>query len=394
VRPPPERPDWWPDDEPWPPARGWGRRGWDRSGWGPPRGRTWWGPPGAAMGGPGRHALARRFGCLILLMIVLAASIGVLVLWLLATLLGLAGPVGAFAGIARAAGLVVLVVGAVAVSIGIRLVRSVAPPLGDLVDAAGRVESGDYSVRVGEIQRGPAELRDLGRAFNTMTARLEADEAQRRRLLADVSHELRNPLAIVQGNLEALIDGVYPADEAHLEPILDETRVLARLIEDLRTLSLAEAGTLALHREPSDVGVLIADVADSFRVRATAAGAAIDTDVAADLPVLEIDPIRIREVVSNLVDNALRYVRSGGRVRISARAIEGSIEIAVADDGPGIPAELLPTIFERFAKSPESRGSGLGLAIARAIVDAHGGRIAAESTPGAGTAIRLTLPIA
>jgi two-component system sensor histidine kinase BaeS len=346
------------------------------------------------MGGPGRHALARRFGCLILLMIVLAASIGVLVLWLLATLLGLAGPVGAFAGIARAAGLVVLVVGAVAVSIGIRLVRSVAPPLGDLVDAAGRVESGDYSVRVGEIQRGPAELRDLGRAFNTMTARLEADEAQRRRLLADVSHELRNPLAIVQGNLEALIDGVYPADEAHLEPILDETRVLARLIEDLRTLSLAEAGTLALHREPSDVGVLIADVADSFRVRATAAGAAIDTDVAADLPVVEIDPIRIREVVSNLVDNALRYVRSGGRVRISARAIEGSIEIAVADDGPGIPAELLPTIFERFAKSPESRGSGLGLAIARAIVDAHGGRIAAESTPGAGTAIRLTLPIA
>jgi two-component system sensor histidine kinase BaeS len=344
------------------------------------------------MGGPGRHRLARRFGCLILLMIVLAVSIGVLVLWLLATLLGLAGPAGAFGGLARAAGLVVLVVGVVAVSIGIRLVRSVAPPLSDLVDAAGRVEAADYAVRVPEIQRGPAELRDLGRAFNTMTARLEADEAQRRRLLADVSHELRNPLAIVQGNLEALIDGVYPADQAHLEPILDETRILARLIEDLRTLSLAEAGTLALHREPSDIGVLVTDVADSFRVRATAAGATLETEVAANLPVLEIDPIRIREVVSNLVDNALRYVSGGGKVTISARSVDASIEITVADDGPGIPAELLPTIFERFAKSAESRGSGLGLAIARAIVEAHGGSIAAESRPGAGTRIRLTLP--
>jgi two-component system sensor histidine kinase BaeS len=396
VTAPDERPSWWPDGEAWPPARGpWqsmGRRGMGR--------RGMWGPPGGAGGWPGgRHALARRFGCFIVMLAVLVVSIGLLVLWLLGTLLGMIGPDGGPGGIGslvRVAALVVLVVGVVAISTGIRLARSIARPLGDLVDAAGKVETGDYAVRVREIDRGPGELRDLGRAFNTMTARLEADEAQRRRLLADVSHELRNPLAIVQGNLEALVDGVYPADEAHLGPILDETRVLARLIEDLRTLSLAEAGTLALHREPTDLRVLIADVAESFQVRATGVGATLAAEVPAGLPILEIDPLRIREVVSNLVDNALRYAPSGGRVTVSTRVTEQAIEIAVADDGPGIPATLLPTIFERFAKSAESRGSGLGLAIAKAIVEAHGGTIAAESAPEStehpGTTIRVRLP--
>jgi len=335
---------------------------------------------------------------------VLIVSIGLLVLWLLGTLLGMIGPdggPGGIGGLIRVAALVVLVVGVVALTTGIRLARSIARPLGDLVDAAGKVETGDYAVRVPELGRGPGELRDLGRAFNTMTARLEADEAQRRRLLADVSHELRNPLAIVQGNLEALVDGVYPADEAHLSPILDETRVLARLIEDLRTLSLAEAGTLALHREPTDLRVLITEVAESFQVRASGVGATLSADIAAGLPILEVDPLRLREVVSNLVDNALRYVGRGGAVRIAARVagrvvgsgVDQAIEIAVSDDGPGIPAELLPTIFERFAKSPESRGSGLGLAIAKAIIEAHGGTIVAESAPGSGTTIRVRLPV-
>ena len=389
---PRERPPWWPEGEAWPPAggpwRGMGPRGMGR--YGP------WGPPGSDGRWPaGRHGLARRFGCFIVMLAVLVVSIGLLVLWLLGTLLGMIGPDGGPGGIGslvRVAALVVLVVGSVALMTGIRLARSIARPLGDLVEAAGKVETGDYAVRVPELGRGPGELRDLGRAFNTMTARLEADEAQRRRLLADVSHELRNPLAIVQGNLEALVDGVYPADEAHLSPILDETRVLAHLIEDLRTLSLAEAGTLALHREPTDVRILLADIAESFRVRATAARATLDVDVAADLPIVEIDPLRIREVVSNLVDNALRYVSNGGAVRIAARPIDHAIEVAVGDDGPGIPPALLPTIFERFAKSPESRGSGLGLAIAKAIVEAHGGTIGVESAPSSGTTIRVRLP--
>jgi signal transduction histidine kinase len=291
----------------------------------------------------------------------------------------------------------------VAVAVAIRLVRSIAPPLGDLVDAAGRVEGGDYAVRVPEVQRGPGELRGLGRAFNTMTARLEADEAQRRRLLADVSHELRTPLAVVQGNLEALIDGVYPADEAHLGPILEETRVIERLIGDLRTLSLAEAGTLALHPESTDIGVLIADVIDGFRPRAEARGVEIRLEASNDLPLVELDPIRIREVVSNLVDNALRYAGAGGLISLTARELPAgpqvasdaarALEIVVTDDGPGIAPDLLPTVFDRFAKTAESRGSGLGLAIARAIVEAHGGTISASSEPGSGTTMRVSLPL-
>jgi len=267
------------------------------------------------------------------------------------------------------------------------------------------VEAGDYAVRVPEARRGPGELRGLGRAFNTMTARLEADEAQRRRLLADVSHELRTPLAVVKGNLEALIDGVYPADEAHLGPILEETRVIERLIGDLRTLSLAEAGTLALHPESTDVGVLIADVIDGFRRRAEEQDVELRLDAADDLPLVELDPIRIREVISNLVDNALRYSGAGGLISVDAREVPAdaqagtdaspapTLEILVSDDGPGIALELLPTVFDRFAKTAESRGSGLGLAIARAIVEAHGGTISASSQLGSGTTMRVSLPL-
>jgi signal transduction histidine kinase len=344
------------------------------------------------------------------LLSLLVVSIGVLVLWLLTTVLGLASQGGELATLARGAGLVVLVVGLVAIATAIRLVRSIAPPLGDLVDAAGRVEAGDYAVRVPELRRGPGELRGLGRAFNTMTARLEADEAQRRRLLADVSHELRTPLAVVKGNLEALIDGVYPADEAHLGPILEETRVIERLIGDLRTLSLAEAGTLALHPESTDVGVLIADVLDGFRPRAEEQGVEIRLEASNDLPLVELDPIRIREVISNLVDNALRYTAPGGLISVGAREIAPAahssadvgaatptLQIVVSDNGPGIAPELLPTVFDRFAKTAESRGSGLGLAIARAIVEAHGGTISASSTSASGTSsgttMRVSLPL-
>jgi signal transduction histidine kinase len=232
-----------------------------------------------------------------------------------------------------------------------------------------------------------------------MAERLERDERQRRSLLADVSHELRTPLAVVQGNLEALLDGVYPADEAHLSGLLEETRVLTRLVDDLRTLTLSEAGSLPLHREPTDVAVLAAEVAASFRPAAEAAGVTLTASVDEGVPLLDVDPVRTHEVLTNLVANALRYTPRGGRVTIAGvvetgqRTSQGArVRLAVTDTGPGMAPEVLAHVFERFWKSPDSRGSGLGLAIARNLVEAHGGQIGADSRPGEGTTVWFTLP--
>ena len=272
-----------------------------------------------------------------------------------------------------------------------RGIRRLAVPLGDLIDAAESVEAGDYSARV--RPRGPRELRSLARAFNAMSTRLETSEEQRQRLLADVTHELRTPLTIMQGNLEALLDGLYPADAQHLEPILDETRVISRLVDDLRTLSLAEAGALTLHREPTDIGQLVADSVGSFRPQADGAGVALVTAIDAALPQLEVDPVRLREVLSNLLSNALRYTPSGGSVRVAASTLDRHVRVSVHDTGPGIAADALPHVFDRFYKSEESRGAGLGLAIAKSLVVAHGGEIEAVSAAGQGTDMRFTLPI-
>ena len=386
------RPPWWPEEEAWPPDGS--QSGAEPRRWGYGRSNLTWNE-----GSRGRRwrsgGMRRGFGCLIALMATLIVSIGVLVLWLLGGLLGFVTNQGLLADLARPAGLVVLVVGVVALLVGIGIARRVGRPLSELVDAAGRIEAADYSVRVAEPEGGRGDLRGLTRAFNDMAARLESEDATRRRLLADVSHELRTPLAVIQGNLEALLDGVYPPDEAHIGPILEETRVLERLVDDLRTLSLAESGALPLHREPTDPGVLLEDVAAAHRARAATAKVAIRVEAATGLPSIDLDPVRMHQVISNLVDNAIRVMSDGGSISLSAAVRDGALSISVADDGPGIPPDLLPTVFDRFTKSATSRGSGLGLAIARAIVTAHGGSIAAES--GApqrrGTTIRISLPL-
>jgi signal transduction histidine kinase len=230
-----------------------------------------------------------------------------------------------------------------------------------------------------------------------MAGRLETSEAQRRTLLADVGHELRTPLAVVQGNVEAILDGVHEPDREHLESILEETRVLARLVDDLRTITQSEAGRLALHREPTDLDVLVTDAVGSFEAAAAGAGVTLRVDVPDDLPILEVDPVRIREVVANLVANAIRHTPRGGMVTVSG-GVEGGgtarrVEITVADTGAGIDPALLPHVFDRFAKSADSRGSGLGLAIARGLVEAHGGSITASSPPGSGATFRFSLPV-
>ena len=302
---------------------------------------------------------------------------------------------GPFGHVARLLGIGVVILGLLAIAGSGRTFRRVAFSLDELSEAADRVEHGDYTTRVTVPQTGPRPMRDLARSFNEMVTRLEADEAQRRRLLADVSHELRTPLTVVQGNIEAMLDGVHEADEAHLAAILEETRVLGRLVDDLRTVALSESGSLPLHREPTDLAIVATDAVGGFRSAAQAAGVALDTEIAEDIPLLEVDPVRIREVISNLVANALRHTPSGGSIAVDARVDEAgrAVVVTVRDTGTGIDPELLPHVFDRFAKAPGSRGSGLGLAIARGLVEAHGGSIEVESTPDRGSTFRFRIPL-
>jgi signal transduction histidine kinase len=330
-----------------------------------------------------RGRFMRRIGCFVFVMVIAFASMIAFLAWLIGKAVGNAPhPAVIF--------LIGLLVVFVLANVG-RAVRRAAAPVGDLIEASGRVESGDFSTRVPED--GPREVRALARSFNAMSARLEEVEQQRRSALADVSHELRTPLTVIQGNLEALLDGVYPADPEHLQLLLDETRILERLINDLRTLTLAEAGSLVLHREPTDLGALLNDVAAGYRSQADQAGIALTLTVADALPPLDIDPARIREVVSNLVTNALRHTPRGGRVDISAELTDGQAVVTVRDTGAGIPEGQLDRIFDRFYRSPDSQGSGLGLPIARSLVEAHGGTIGATSGLSIGTTIRVTLPV-
>lgn len=352
------RPPWWPEDEPWPPER----------------------PPWALASERWRRR--RRLGCGSALLVVVVAMVLGGMLWTAAGLVATAVATGVI--------VVLLLVLAVIAS---RVLRPSTTTVGELVAAAGRVQEGDYTARVTES--GPVELRTLARAFNDMSERLERTDQQRRSFMADVSHELRTPLAVIQGQLEAVRDGVYPADAEHLRPALDQVAALERLVDDLRTLSLSESGSLRLIREPVDLGALAVETVGVFRPAATEAGVALDVVVAPDLPRLWLDPVRIGSAVRNLVANALRHTPSGGSIVVS---IDGDgpdhVTLRVRDTGRGIDPALLPTVFERFSRSPDSSGSGLGLAIARSIVEAHGGTIAAESNLGAGTIITVRLPTA
>jgi two-component system OmpR family sensor kinase/two-component system sensor histidine kinase BaeS len=278
-----------------------------------------------------------------------------------------------------------------------RGMRRVGLPFGDIVASADRVAHGDYSARV--VERGPPFLRVIARAFNGMAVRLEAQDRQRRDLMADIAHELRTPLAVIQGRLEGLLDGVYPLDAAQLAQVLEDTRVLARLVEDLRTLANAEAGSLSLRKEPTDLVVLMHDAAAAFATDARARDIAVQVEERGDLPLIDVDPLRVREVLTNLLANALRHTPGGGTVSVTAEALDAQearddrIVVRVADTGSGIPPEELPRIFERFYKQATSTGSGLGLTIARNLIVAHGGEIRAESEVGRGTIITFTLPV-
>lgn len=294
-----------------------------------------------------------------------------------------------------------------AMALGMRVFRSYAIPLADIMDAADAVAAGDLQVRVQE--RGSPEFQRLANSFNRMTEELARTDQQRRNLTADVAHELRTPLHIIQGNLEGVLDGVYAPTPEHIEATLQETRMLARLVDDLRTLSLAESGQLPLHPEIVDVHDLLSDVITSFSPQAESAGihlcmenARLTGDATSPLT-LYGDPDRLDQVLSNLVSNALRHTPSGGNITLDATTVQTAdgdqVQLTVADTGNGIAPEDLPFIFDRFWRADRARthiagtGSGLGLAITAQLIKAHGGTIEVSSTPGQGTTFIVTLPV-
>jgi two-component system OmpR family sensor kinase/two-component system sensor histidine kinase BaeS len=211
--------------------------------------------------------------------------------------------------------------------------------------------------------------------------------------MADVAHELRTPLTVMQGRLEGLLDGVYARDDAQLTELLEETHVLSRLVDDLQTLALSEGGALKLQKEPTSVGGLAHDVARGFAGEAATRRVTLLVDASPDLLPIEVDPVRIREVLTNLVSNAVRHSPPGGSVDVQVEEMPaGGIAVDVRDAGAGMSEDDLAHAFDRFYKGPESHGSGLGLSIARSLVAAHGGEIRASSKAGEGTTIAFTLP--
>jgi len=308
-----------------------------------------------------------------------------------------------------------VLIGTLAVVVGLGLSRVMSRPVVDLTTATRAVAAGDLSVRVSE--RYPGELGELATAFNRMTAELALADELRRNMTADVAHELRTPLSVIRGKLEGVLDGVYAATPEHLEPVLEETRLLTQLVEDLRLLALAEAGQLTLEKRPMDVGDLLQDAYVNFGPQASDRGVTLALDVPSDLPEVIADRRRVAQILGNLLTNALRHTPQGGCVTLSAvvtpprsggaaitpprsggGAGGGMIEVTVTDTGTGVSPEDLPYIFERFWRGEKSRsraggGTGLGLAIAKQLVEMHGGMIGVESAPGRGSTFRFTLSI-
>jgi len=369
---------------------GWGATGPERRG-GPGRaGRGPWGAQGERAGGRRRgprHATG-FVGCLLLALVLVIGLVTALATWLAGTLLGIVAP---GSGASAPTALAVIVVIVVAVLVVGRVFGRAVGPLASIANAAERLADGEPDVRV-EVA-GPGAVRRLGASFNAMAERLDRSRSDRQALLADVTHELRTPLQVIGGSVEAMLDGVHPRDDAHLAPILAETAVMNRLLDDLRTVSLAEVGALALHREEVDVRRLLEDVAAGHAAASREAGIALAAAAGPAL-LLDADPLRIREVVANLVVNAIRHTPPGGSIHLAA-SIEGAwVELTVADTGEGIAPADLERVFDRFHRRADTGGSGLGLTIARDLVAAHGGTIRAESAgiPGRGTTFRVRLP--
>lgn len=293
-----------------------------------------------------------------------------------------------------------LVMLAVSVTISYFIVREIMRPLSALTDAVQKVKAGTYGQTV------PVERRDevgtLTETFNDMSQELAKNDKMRRRLFANIAHELRTPLAILQGNLEGMIDDVIPTDKKVLLSMEDETLRMGRLIQDLRDLSLAEINELTLHKAPHDINVLLERAVSMLQPLCDEKSLAVHLDLARDLPKVSIDVDRINQVIYNLLNNAIRYIEAGCMITVSTLAVtvkgQPYVQVQIADTGSGIAPEDLQHIFQYFYRSEKSRnrksgGSGIGLALAQQFVRSHGGRIWADSEVGRGTTFTFILPI-
>ncbi len=284
---------------------------------------------------------------------------------------------------------------AIALILGLFLARTLIGPLRELTTAIHAMDKGRLKQRVHVRSRD--ELGELAAAFNQMSADLARANESRRQMTADIAHDLRTPLTVISGYIESLRDGVLKPSPAHFDAMQTEAQHLLRLVEDLRTLSLADTGELTLNRQPVSPRALLERLAGSYRHRAEQQG--IDLRVQADpgLPEISVDPERMVQVLGNLISNALRYTPAGGRVVLSARGQAGALQLSVADTGKGIDADAMPHIFNRFYRGDTSRQqdngeSGLGLAIAKSLVELHGGQITVDSAPGRGSTFHIALP--
>jgi signal transduction histidine kinase len=290
--------------------------------------------------------------------------------------------------------------GLVAIAIALLLTyffsRRILAPMKALINATRHFGKGDFSRRVDEKEKG--ELGELAQSFNSMATDLERTERLRRNMVADVAHELRTPLSNLKGYLEAVSDGLVKPDKNTIRSLNEEATILSHLVDDLQELSLADAGEIRLNIQSENIGNLIKDTLTGIQAKATARGLALSADIPTTLPMVNIDSYRIKQVLLNLLDNAVAHTDKGGRITVKANQQDKMVRVSVADTGEGIPADELALIFERFYRVDRSRtrktgGSGLGLTIAKRLVEAHGGTIEAESEPGRGSTFTFTLPV-
>ncbi|MGW8318377.1 MAG: sensor histidine kinase [Candidatus Promineifilaceae bacterium] len=279
---------------------------------------------------------------------------------------------------------------------GIWLSRSLSKPLAELEKGAREVAAHNLSYRVPE--KGSQEMRTVARAFNAMAAEMDRAQTQQRNMLADITHELRHPVHVLRGNLQAIMDGVFDLEMGEIAFLAEQTQHLSELVDDLHELALAEADELPLHKHETDLSSLMDDAVEA--VQPLAANKDITLSIHRTPPPLwlEVDERRIRQTLLNLLSNSIRHTPEGGRVALSLEERGSWVTIEVTDTGSGIAAEDLPYVFDRFYRSDSSRsreqgGTGLGLAIVKAIVEAHGGRVdAASPGPGLGSTFTIYLP--